>query len=361
MPKSRHRKKRPPLRQAVRPTIAAALIVRDEARCITRCLESVRPHVDRILVLDTGSTDDTPALAAACGAEVHHIEWPNDFAAARNHALDLADADWNLVIDADEWIMSGGEQLRRWCAGPPRIGMLCVHSEVEGPATPGAGRRNWMGRLLPRGVRYAGRVHEQPVTSLPCERIELHIAHDGYLPDQVERKRGRNGPLLLRDLQDRPGNPYLLYQLGKDEEQRGEVAAAAVHYAAALEGVPPNAGWRHALVLRYLHALRKTGQFDRGLAFAEQEMPSWSDSPDFFYVLGNLAFAQAAEDPGQAPSHWLPLAASAWQRCLEIGERPELEGSLHGCGSHLARHNLEAARAQIALFTAREELGRLRA
>jgi glycosyltransferase involved in cell wall biosynthesis len=346
-------------RSRAHPSIAAALIVRDEARCITRCLESVRPYVDRMLVLDTGSTDGTPELAAACGAEVHHLEWPNDFAAARNHALDLADADWNLVIDADEWIVSGGERLRRSCRGPARLGLLCVHSAIEGHAAPGAGRRNWMGRLLPRGVRYAGRVHEQPVSSLSCERIELHIAHDGYLEDQVARKRDRNGPLLARDLLDRPGNPYILYQLGKDTEHRGELAAANAHYAAAYLGVSPTASWRHALVLRRVNCLRKAGQLDRALALAESEMPNWPDSPDFFYMMGNLAFDRAAADPARAGSHWLPLAASALERCLAIGERPDLEGSLHGCGSHLARHNLEVARTQMALHEARQELARL--
>lgn len=357
MPGNRIRPK--PKRRRANASIAAALIVRDEARCIARCLDSIRPHVDRMVVLDTGSVDGTPELAAACGAEVNHLEWPNDFAAARNHALDLADADWNLVIDADEWILSGGERLRRWSRGPARLGLLCIHSAVEGHAEPGAGRRHWMGRLLPRGVRYAGRVHEQPVSSLPCERIELHVAHDGYLADQIDRKRDRNGPLLERDLQDRPGNPYILYQLGKDSEQRGDPAVASVHYAAAFLGVGPNASWRHALVLRRVNCLRKLGQLDSALALAESEMPNWPESPDFFYMMANLAFERAAADPTQAASHWLPLAACALERCLEIGERPDLEGSLHGCGSHLARHNLEVAKTQMALHAAREELGRL--
>ena len=130
MPRSRKRQKRKQSRPCQNATIAATLIVRDEARCIARCLESVRPYVDRMVVLDTGSVDGTPELAAACGAEVHHLEWPDDFSAARNHVLDLADADWNLVIDADEWIASGGEQLRRWCRGPARLGMLCIHSAI---------------------------------------------------------------------------------------------------------------------------------------------------------------------------------------------------------------------------------------
>lgn len=338
------------------PAIAAVLIVRDEARCITRCLESIRPHVDRMLVLDTGSSDDTPALAAACGADVHHLPWPDDFSAARNHALDLADADWNLVIDADEWIMTGGELLREWCRGQARIGKACVHSAIDGESGIGGEHRNWISRLLPRGVRYEGRVHEQPASTLPRARIELHIGHDGYLEEQITGKRGRNGALLQGELADRPNDPYLLYQFGKDAELHGDFVAAATRYAAALRVTEAGANWRHGLVVRYLHSLGKTGAFAGAMAFAQDEMPNWTESPDFFFALGNLALDQAIADPEQALNEWLPLAISAWERCLEIGERPDLEGSMQGCGSHLARQNLEAIRSQLGLQDARKEL-----
>jgi hypothetical protein len=341
------------------PTIAAAMIVRNEARCIVRCLESMRPHVDRMVVLDTGSTDGTQMLAAGCGAEVHHLPWPDDFSAARNHVLSLTDADWNLVLDADEWIVSGGEGLRPWCR-TPRLGKVCVHSAMDGEGAPGAERRNWITRLLPRGVRYEGRVHEQPVSKLPRVRIDLHVGHDGYLEGQLARKRDRNGPLLRRDLEARPGDPYLLYQLGKDAELYGDAAEACARYAAALAATEPGANWRHMLVVRYLHCLSKAGELDAALALAEAEMPNWPESPDFFFVLGNLVLDRVTQDPAEA-LHWLPLAVNAFERCLEIGERPDLEGSMRGCGSDLARHNLEAARTHMLLHAAQDELARLTA
>lgn len=338
--------------QVSAPVIAAVLIVRDEARCIVRCLESIRAHVDRMLVLDTGSSDDTPALAAACGADVHHLPWPDDFSAARNHALGLADADWNLILDADEWITAGGPLLREWSRGPARIGKICQLSAIDETGGLRAEHRNWISRLLPRGVRYDGRVHEQPVSPLPRARIDLQVAHDGYLADQITRKQGRNGTLLERELAARPGDPYLLYQFGKDAEQQSDVPAACARYAAALEVTDADANWRHALVVRRLHCLGTTGAFAEALAFAQDEMANWTDSPDFFFVLGNLALDQAIADPGQALGEWLPLAESAWTRCLEIGERPDLEGSMHGCGSHLARQNLDSVRTQLAVFAA---------
>jgi hypothetical protein len=246
--------------------------------------------------------------------------------------------------------------LRKWCKGPPRLGKVCIHSALDGDAGPGAERRNWITRLLPRGVRYEGRVHEQPVSSLPRARIELHVAHDGYLADQLDRKRHRNTPLLLRDLEDSPGNPYILYQLGKDAEFHADLPLACARYEAALQGTEAGANWRYALVVRHLHCLTTAGRLDDALALAEEEMPNWSDAPDFFFALGNLALARADADPDRALTEWLPLAATAWERCLAIGERPDLEGSMQGCGSHLARHNLEAVRTRMALQTAREEL-----
>ena len=338
--------------------IAAALIVRDEARCIARCLESVRPWVDHMVVVDTGSTDDTPQLARQCGAQVHHFEWQDDFSIARNHALDLADADWTLVIDADEWIGAGGESIRLWCEGEPRIGFVCIHNAFDLPegglatGTEPQTARSWMPRLLPRGVRYEGRIHEQPRSSLPAHRIDLHLEHDGYRDAVSARKQGRNGPLLLRELQEKPGDPYILYQLGKDAEARKDYGEASGWYRKAFARVPDDAGWLHPLIVRHLNCLGQSGALDEAMELASELIEKWQESPDFFFVLGNLALDRALADPAEAIGHWLPLAASAWERCLAIGERPELEGSVEGRGSHLAQHNLAVLRAQLGSLAA---------
>lgn len=330
--------------------LAAVLIARNEARCIRRCLESVTPWVDRIVVLDTGSTDETPALASEAGAEVHHLAWPDDFARARNHALDLADADWNLILDADEWIEHGGEALRAWTNGPQRLGRVAVHSSFDDD---GAAREDvsWITRLLPRGVRFEGRVHEQAVSPLPREKLDLHLGHDGYRDAQLDAKRNRNRPLLLAELQDRPEDPYLLYQLGKDAEGRGEWAEAAALYARAEARTAEGDAWRHDLWVRRLHTLGQAGEIDAALALAGEWLEAMPHSPDLFFVTGNLLLDRALSDPAQALDHWLPLAAGMWESCLAIGERPDLEGSVRGRGSHLAQHNLALVRGQLAMLS----------
>ncbi|MDD2727892.1 glycosyltransferase family 2 protein [Malikia sp.] len=325
--------------------LALVVLARDEARCIARCLDSARAWVDRMVVLDTGSTDDTTAIAQACGAEVHHLPWPDDFARARNAALELADADWHLIMDADEWIVSGAEGLRDTLC-TPMLGVVCVRNDFDLNGST-AQSHAWIPRLLPRGVRYAGRIHEQPVSPLPRTRLPLVLGHDGYTRARLASKQGRNRALLQQALQEAPDDAYLHYQLGKDCEIYGEHDAAYTHYRQACIRLPVGAGYRHDLVVRTLHCLTQAGQLDEALSNAEALMPDWVDSPDFFFTLGNLLLACALRHPEQAQAHWLPLAEAAWQRCLEIGERPELAGSVAGRGSHLAAHNLAVIRAGL--------------
>ena len=160
--------------------VALVMIARNEAARIVRALASVARCVDELVVLDTGSTDATVALARSAGARVGHFDWCDDFAAARNAALKLADADWNVVIDADEWIAEAGiELLALRHTRPDFVGTLRVDSEFDTPIGVSVSP-SWLPRVLPRGVRYDGRIHEQPVHAMPVRRLDAVLGHDGY-------------------------------------------------------------------------------------------------------------------------------------------------------------------------------------
>lgn len=322
------------------PTLALCVIARDEARAIARCLDSARPWVDRMVVLDTGSVDRTPEIAQAHGAQVHHTSWREDFSAARNEALALAGADWHLVLDADEWLEAGGDGLREFLRGPRALGTVCVAS-AHACGDLQLDSLSHIPRLLPGEVRYEGRIHEQPAGDWRRRPTGVTVGHDGYLPAQQARKRGRNQRLLSLELAHHPQDAYLHYQLGKEHETVGDDARACASYAQAWRDCPPQAAWRHDLVVRQLHALARAASADQALAFAQQQLPHWSHSPDFLFTLGDILLDQAVADPGRAHDHWLPLAEAAWRQCLALGEHPELEGSVPGRGSHLARHNLQ--------------------
>jgi hypothetical protein len=322
--------------------LALVMIARDEARAIARALESARPHVDRMIVLDTGSVDATREIARAAGALVQDFAWVDDFAAARNAALAHSDADWNLVLDADEWIAGGGEAL-----GPPVLaagaggflGEVRIESAMDQPGAEGAGQ-SWIARVLPRGVAYEGRIHEQPVSDLPRVRLPLNLGHDGYLAENLVRKGARNETLLMAELQTQPEDAYLWFQLAKEHQARGRAAQAALCFTEALRLAGPDIPWRHALVVRALIALKANGQLAEALTLADAEVAHWLDSPDFYFVIGELYLEAASQEPDRALDHFLPVAELAWKRCLEIGERPDLDGAIAGRGGFMAAHNL---------------------
>ena len=88
--------------------LSVIMIAKNEAGFIGDCLQSVKDVADQIIVVDTGSTDETVEIAKGHGAELHHMKWGDDFSAARNKALAHARGSWILFIDADEELMPEG-------------------------------------------------------------------------------------------------------------------------------------------------------------------------------------------------------------------------------------------------------------
>ncbi|MFZ3008136.1 MAG: glycosyltransferase [Phenylobacterium sp.] len=314
--------------------LALVMIARDEAHQIARALDSAAPFVDLMIVLDTGSVDGTREIARACGAQVHEFAWRDDFAAARNASLALSPADWNLVLDADEWIESGGEALA--ALEPDAMGWVRRDNQLEGEAI----AQTWIPRVLPRGVRYEGRVHEQPVGLARGVRLPVLLGHDGFTAQSLARKGDRNEVLLMADLQDHPEDPYLWFQLAKEHQARGHPPQAALCFTEALRLAPADAPWRHSLVVRGLTALKDAGRLEEARALAQAERGAWDRSPDFHFAVGDLYLDSAMADPARAVDDLLPIAEAAWKRCLEIGEQPHLDGAVRGRGSFMAAHNL---------------------
>jgi tetratricopeptide (TPR) repeat protein len=144
---------------------------------------------------------------------------------------------------------------------------------------------------------------------------------------------------MMRELEAAPEDSYLWFQLAKEHQARKRHPQAALCFTEALRLAPADAPYRHPLVVRTLTALRANGQVAEALTLADAEVANWERSPDFYLTVGYLYLDAAAEAPSQA-DHFLPIAEAAWRRCLEIGERPDLEGAISGCGGHIAAQNL---------------------
>lgn len=99
-------------------SLSVCLIVKNEEAHLAKCLLSIKPVADEIIVVDTGSTDHSKAIAGLFGAKVFDFKWVNDFAKARNYAITKARGEWILSLDADEAISPLDYDLLRKLVGP---------------------------------------------------------------------------------------------------------------------------------------------------------------------------------------------------------------------------------------------------
>lgn len=214
------------------PTVGVAMIARDCAETIARALCSVRTIARQIVVLDTGSHDRTPTVAARLGAEVYFHPWRNDFSDARNLALDYLRTDWVLVLDSDEEL--DGESFRAHCPNlaDPMIGgvELTIVSALEGGITTAEHRYTRLFRRH-RDIRFEGAIHEQIAASIQragfeIARSQVRILHYGYQTVQPE-KIERNIALLHAELERQPDSPWLRYNLGLAYFAAGKFDSAA--------------------------------------------------------------------------------------------------------------------------------------
>ncbi len=319
-------------------TVAAVVVARDDARVIERALLSAKPYVDELVVLDLGSFDDTVERARRCGARVEAAHWREDTSALRNEALALSGADWNVVLEAREWIDGGGAGLRALAeTTPDHVGLVTV---VPGDAGRGLSPVAMSARLLPAAVRYMGRRTDEPVIDgLTQLRSGVVIASDDLEPARWRFDRSIMETVLLQGLSVRPGDPEMLMDLGEVLRADGRVAEALDHYTEALAQMPPDHARRHELVIEAIDTARVAHRFTMALALMDEHMSVWRDSPDFAYVVGDLFFEMLLRDPAKA-EQLAPLALSCWKRCLDMGDRPELAGALTGRGSFLAAQSL---------------------
>jgi tetratricopeptide (TPR) repeat protein len=195
------------------PVISAAIIVRNESVRLRDCLNSIEGVADDIVIVDTGSTDDTAAIAWSFTSRVFHFRWGEDFAAARNHALGQTRGEFVLSIDADECLDNPAEARRLLDAFIERHDADTVGT-VEIVNFTGAGRK----KSAPTGVR---------------------LRHYGYAqePGAPDHKARRNIPILERELAAHPDDEYFAYQLGKAFFSLQEYASAIGALDTALQHI----------------------------------------------------------------------------------------------------------------------------
>lgn len=319
-------------------TIALVMIVKDEERCLKRCLDSVRGLVDRMIVVDTGSQDGTREIACRAGAEVYDHTWKNDFAEARNYALSLSDADWNLILDADEYITEGTRgDMDMFLRAGDCLGDVYIYNRYQEDGEESC-VRFCASRILPRGVYFTGKIHEQPDTDLPSVLVPLKVEHDGYMQTGVKEKR--NLPYLLAELEERPGDPYLLYKIAGSYQTLGDEERALGFFRTFYKEVSPAEPYRSKGVVGFLYSLMACGEYEEILRVVEAEEERLGERASFHFFCG-VFYMQLILSDTVRYIKYLPMIEKSYLRCLEIGADVQDEEDV-GAGSYKAAYNLGA-------------------
>ena len=244
-------------------SLTVCLVTRNEEPNMERVLRSVAGVAGEVIVADTGSTDGTAARAAQLGARVSPFAWQDDFAAARNHALDQATGDWILWLNPDEELLPAGlERLPAYLAREDALGYVVRVQDLLQAGRPDYLTETVQARLFRRdaGARYVGRLH--PSFAVPLGELarrqgkkvypaELTVRRHGYLSVPTPDKLRWAVRLLEAELHDRPGQLHYLIEYGRNllwlNDPRGhEVLAEAAEQVLRAREAPaaptPTAG-----------------------------------------------------------------------------------------------------------------------
>ncbi|MBP3964912.1 glycosyltransferase family 2 protein [Paenibacillus lignilyticus] len=327
--------------------VSLCMIVRNESRFLADCLRSAAPYVAEMIVVDTGSTDDTIAIGEACGARMLRTAWTDDFAAARNISLAAAGQPWILVLDADERLAAAS--VERWAAllaDPSKWGYYVkLHSWVGSSSVAGSMSvvTDAVCRLFRNDerVRFRGIIHEEAASSL----IELggeesighaagiEIWHEGYR-DEIIAERGkyaRNGRLLSLALAGEPNDPLLRYAAGTELFTAGRYSEALTWLEPLVEAaIVQDQGYGSDLLLKIVHGCRAAGRLHDAARYAKVGILRYPDFADMHTARGEvlldlddaeaaLGCAVAAASIGKVPPHYSTAEGAGTYRSRYIG------------------------------------------
>lgn len=304
-------------------TISIAMIVKNEAQHLPECLAQARGWADEICVVDTGSTDETVAIARATGCVVSAFAWCDDFSAARNASIAACTGDWIFVLDADERIAAEDwAEMRGLVKGKNKscayrfttrnytdnVSQSGFMRAVDGDVN-ARGFGGWFPsakvRLFPNGLgaRFEGAVHELINPSLAragVRIVESGIAVHHYPLTKGEAALREKAELYLRlgraKVGAAPGDAKAHAELGNQYVDLGDFAQAARCYSEALKRAPESAElWKDLGAV--LHMMGRGAEAERALRVALAKdaghVEAWRNLGVVLGVRG--AWAEAAE------------------------------------------------------------------
>jgi tetratricopeptide (TPR) repeat protein len=308
--------------------ISLTMIVKNEAATLDRCLASVRDLVDEIIVVDTGSSDNTKDIAGQHGARVFDLPWPDSFAAARNESIRHASGQWLLWLDGDEYFDDANRaKLRQLLAGLADDNTAYVMRQ----RSPSVVSATLVGQVrLFRNhpaIRWDYRVHEQILPSLKraghaVRDTDIVIEHSGYLdPALRQTKLERNLRLLHLDMTERPNDPFTLFNLGWAFADLGRIRDAIPLLQRSLQHSHNADSITPKLYSLLTQCHRRLGQLDQAWAVCQAGHVRHPDDAELMFLKGQLCHQRGDR----------AAARACWMQLLDIRSAPSESLVLPNC------------------------------
>jgi glycosyltransferase involved in cell wall biosynthesis len=329
---------------ADRISVSLTMIVKNEEANLPQCLGSVRGLFDEIVVVDTGSKDRTVEVARSFGARVFHFTWIDDFAAARNAALQHATGEYAFWLDADDLVEPPERAklenlLRSLSREQPRAFVVRCACD-PGPGGSGGDTVVDHIRLFPisQGVRWTYKVHEQILPSLrragvSPEWTDITVRHTGYADRALRAKKlDRDVRILMGELGERPSDPFILFNLGMIAVERRQWKDALTYLTRSLAGSAPSDSITRKLYALIARVHEMLGDTEAALRVCEQGLAVDPDDAELWFRKGVAHRRRGERDQ----------AEQNWRRILTL-RRPEKFASVdQGIYGHVTRRNLAA-------------------
>ena len=302
--------------------LSACVIMRDNEEDIGRCLASLSA-ADEIIVVDTGSVDRSVEIAKEYTDKLYHFDWINDFAAAKNYALEQATGDWIVFPDSDEFFTeeTAGDlhQLAEDYDGPwgQMVALSVRHANVTLALVP-MDQEGAVVRLWQAGLRYEGAVHERlayrggkgAYRMLDVPRERALMLHTGYAPERMAAKTRRNLEILDKEQKNGKGSPFYHYYKARALFAAGEFRQAREEVLAQYRsGALPIAMKAEIYRLWYRASLQMGDEaaMEEARVAMEQDMPQLPDA----YALKGAALWNEGREEEAAPFLTKALELSA--------------------------------------------------
>ncbi|OAA83186.1 glycosyltransferase [Clostridium ljungdahlii] len=290
--------------------LSLCMIVKNEEESLRNCLAKAASFVDEIIVVDTGSKDNTQSIALEFTDKVYNFKWCNDFSKARNFSISRASNDWILVLDADEFITDFNtehvDKFANYSSNRNKVGRIRIINIIDSLSD----NKKCMERVSrffnKNYFHYEGIIHEQ-LTALDgkaykTDMIDITVEHVGYTQEVLNKtdKLKRNIDLLEVAVKNNSQDPYFYFQLGKSYYMMKDYKASAFCFEKALSfQLDFRLEYVEDLVETYGYSLINSGRYQDALVL-DNCLDVYSKSADFHFLMGliymnNAKFTQAIE------------------------------------------------------------------